>query len=128
MAREIDVFFDRFGAPKLRMLDNQRLVSVGGKSVGFISGPHLYNYRGQHVGWLEGGIMRDLNGHTVAFGENPADSPRPFLPFKQFKPYPSVVEFEPFRPFRQAPRFKPFKSYGWSPISPITLFLGEDNG
>lgn len=128
MSKEVDVFYDRYGAAKLRQLDNGRLVSFGGKSIGFISGIHLYNYQGQHVGWLENGIIRDLNGNTVAFGKTPTDSPRPFLPFKQFKPFPAFVEIEPFRPYKQFPSFKSYKSFGWSVISPIGLFLGENDG
>lgn len=126
--QEVNIFYDRYGAPKLRLLRNDRLVSFSGKSIGFVNGPYLYNYRGQHVGWLEGDIMRDVNGNTVAFGKNPTDTPRPFLPFKQFRPFPAFVEFEPFRPYKQAPRFKPYKRFGWSPVNPITLFLGDTDG
>ena len=126
--REIGVFYDRCGSPTLRLLDNERLVDFDGHSIGFVDNVLFYSYDSNHVGWLEGGIIRDLNGHTVAFGENPTDSLRPYLPYKQYKPYPGYVEYEPYRSDKQYPNLKPFKSFGWSPLFPIELFLGDRNG
>lgn len=124
MFNEIDVIYNRFGEPVLRLSDTGRLVGFDGKSVGFLDGINLYNYSGHHVGWYEGGIMRDHDSATIGFGENPTDSPKPFLPFKQFKPFPSFVEFEVHRPFKQYAPFRPFKKYGWSSIDdPRLLFF-----
>lgn len=123
MNEEIDVVYNRYGEPILRLLDNGRFVGFDGKSIGFIDGINLYNYKGEHVGWFENGIMRDHNSACVGFGENSTDIPRPFLPFKQFKPFPSFVEHEPFRPFKQFAPFEPYKKSGWSEIEPRDLFF-----
>jgi len=123
MNQDIDVIYNRYGEPVLRLLDNGRFVDFNGKSFGFIDGLNLYNYSGQHVGWYENGIMRDHNSFAVGFGEYPTDIPRPFLPFKQFVPFKSFVEFEPFRPFKQFAPFKPFKRFEWSDIDPRNLFF-----
>lgn len=120
---EIDVFYNRYGAPMLRLLSSGRLVSFLGKSIGFIKGNDLFNYSGKFVGWLENGIIRDKSGNTVGFGEKANSSPAPFLPFKQFKPFPSFVEFEPFRPFTSTVPLRPFKTYNWSEKDPISLFF-----
>lgn len=122
---EVDVIYNRYGEPVLRLLDNGRFVGFNGKSFGFLSGIHLYNYNGQHIGWFEGGIMRDLNGACVGFGEYPTDNPHPYLPYRQYKPYPAYVEYEPYRPYKQYPHYKPYKQYGWSDIEPGELFLNQ---
>lgn len=122
MNNEIDVIYNRYGEPVLRLLDNGRLVGFDGLSVGFLEGVNLYNYRGKHVGWFENGIMRDHDSECVGFGENVMDVPRPLLPFKQFKPFPAFVQFEEFRPFRQMAPFRTVKKYGWSELDPLTLF------
>lgn len=119
---EIDTIYNRYGEPILRLFDNGRFVTFDGASVGFLHGDNLYNYRGRHVGWYEGGLMRDHHGAVVGFGENPTDTPRPFLPFKQFKPFPGFPEFEPHRPMRQFVPFKPFKQLNWSDVEPDGLF------
>jgi hypothetical protein len=124
MNQEIDVIYNRYGEPVLRLLDNGRFVDYDGNSIGFIDDDNnLYNYNGEHVGRFEGGIMRDHNGACVGFGEESTDTPKPFLPFKQFKPFPAFVEFEPFRPFKEFAPFKPFKQFGWSDIEPRDLFI-----
>jgi hypothetical protein len=123
MDTEVDVIYNRYGEPVLRLLANSRIVGFDGKSYGFFDGVHLYNYKGQHVGWYEDGVMRDHDGACVGFGEAPSDFPRPFLPFKQYKPFPAFVEFEPFRPFKTFAPFKPIKKFGWSEIEPMGLFI-----
>ena len=123
MNQDIDVIYNRYGEPVLRLLDNGRIVDFNGKNFGFIDGINLYNYGGQHVGWYENGIMRDHNSFVVGFGEYPTDIPRPFLPFKQFIPFKGFVEFEPFRPFKQFAPFRPFKRFEWSDIDPRNLFF-----
>lgn len=122
MNKEIDIFFDRYGKPILRLLDNNRIVNFQGKSIGFCDNENLYNYTGKHVGWLEGGVIRDHYGCVVAFGLNPKDEPMPFLPFTQFIPYRGYVEYEPYRPYLSYAPYKPYKMYTWSNITLIDLF------
>ena len=123
MNQEIDVIYNRYGEPVLRLLNNGRLVGFDGKSFGFLDGINLYNYKGIHVGWLEGGLIRDHKGAVSGFGENPTDTPRPYLPYKQYKPYPAYVEYEPYRPYKQYAPDKPYKQYAWSEYDPRLLFL-----
>lgn len=121
-ANEYDIIYDRFGAVRLRLLKNGRIVTWDGTHIGLLSNNLVYNYSGNHVGWYEGGILRDLNGNTVGFGVNPTDTPRPFLPFKQFLPFRGFIGFEPFVPYLGHPNWKPFKSFGWSNFDPVSLF------
>ena len=53
MNKEIDVVYNRYGEPILRILDNNRIIGFDGKSVGFSDRENLYNYSGRHVGFLK---------------------------------------------------------------------------
>lgn len=120
--QEIDVIYNKNGKPLLRLLENGRFVSFNGKSIGFLDRENIYDYNGNHRGWYIGGIFRDREGKCVGFGEKVTDHRHPFLPFKQFKPFPGFVEFEPFRPFKGFPPSKPFFSSEWSDDSPLSIF------
>lgn len=120
---QIDTIYNRFGQPCLRVFDNGRIVDFKGRSIGFIYNENLYTYSGVHVGWYEGGIMRDHNGLCVGFGEFFTDSIHPLLPLKYLKPLPSLPSLEPLRPLRSLPPLKPLKSFGWSDYEPLDLFL-----
>ena len=125
---EQDIIFDRYGAAALRFLKNDRIVTWQGEHIGFLfNNLLLYNYSGTHVGWYEGGIIRDLNGATTGFGVNPTDTPRPYLPYRQYLPYRGYIQYAPYLPYRGHPRHKPYKQYGWSQLSPVELFLGAKN-
>ncbi|RJR29204.1 hypothetical protein C4564_02590 [Candidatus Microgenomates bacterium] len=115
--KTIDVIYNRFGKPIYRMLNDGRLVYFDGRNGGLWVKNNLYNYRGKHVGWYEGGLVRDHQGRIVGFGEKVTDTIRPFLPFKQFKPFSSSPHMKPLKPLLQFEPFKPFKSYGWSSIN-----------
>lgn len=119
---EIDIIFNRYGEPRLRLLSNGRLVSFSGHSIGFLDGENLYTYKGKHVGWFELGIMRDHSGAVVGFGQNPSDNPMPFLPFKQWIPFRGYVEYEPYRPYKGYAPYRPYKRYSWSELDPVALF------
>ena len=123
--KETNCFYDRYGAPRLRLLDDVRLVDFSGRHVGLVHDDALYSYQGVQVAWLEGDIMRDLHGNTIAFGENPTDGPFPYLPYKQYRPYAGYVQYAPYIPYLQYKRYKPYKAYGWSPLDLIELFVGS---
>ena len=108
-------FFDRYGTPLilLRDLVDNRFVDRQGRNLGYISGNAIYNYGGRHCGWIENGVIRDLSGFSVAFMRGANDSPRPIFPIPQIPPIPAI---------RQISRIKPIKGFGWSPLSPISLF------
>jgi hypothetical protein len=67
--------------------------------------------------------MRDHKGAVVGFGENPTDTPTPYLPYKQYKPYPAHVQYEQHRPYKQHAPYKPYKKYAWSELEPHQLFF-----
>lgn len=122
---EQDIIFDRYGAASLRILKNDRIITWQGQHIGFLHANLLYNYQGVHVGWYEGGIIRDSNGATAGFGVNPTDTPRPYLPYRQYLPYRGYIQYAPYLPYRGYPMYRPYKQYGWSELDPIELFLGE---
>jgi len=120
--QEIDIIYNSFGSPVLRLLSNGRLVDYNGKSIGFIEEDCVYDYNGVHVGWYIDGIFRDHNGCCVGFGNDVQLTPHPLLPIKQICPISGFIEFEPFRPFRGFPPLKPVFFMGWSSYNPISIF------
>lgn len=122
---EEDIIYDRFGAPRLRILSNGRIANWNGHYLGFLRNDRLvYSQAGIHIGWYENGILRDLNGNTVGFGLSPTDTPRPWLPFKQFLPMRGILEIPPIKPLPSMPSLRPFKSFAWSDIDIQGLFEG----
>ncbi|MDD2891406.1 MAG: hypothetical protein PHQ95_00370 [Candidatus Gracilibacteria bacterium] len=114
MEQEIDVFYNRYGKPILRLLNDGRLVGFNGHNYYFIDNDAVYNYQGQQVGWIGGGLIRDLSGNVFVFGERVTDNVKPFLPFKQFKPFASFVQFPPYKPYLPYKKLKPLPSFSWS--------------
>ena len=115
--------FDRYGIPQLRLLENGSFVSRNGQNIGYIKdGEILYNYRGKHCGWINGGILRDRNGLTVGFMKGGNDYPSPIFPIPQIPQIPFIPQIAPIPFIPQIPSIKPLKHFGWSVLFPLTLF------
>jgi hypothetical protein len=115
-------FYDKHGAPTIRLLENDRLVDHQGRNLGFISENKIFNVHGKHRGWLEHGMIRDLNGLCVAFSRGASDSPRPLLPILQINTL--LTRTQPPSPSsgQERPKRKPAKGYNWSALTPKSLF------
>ncbi len=122
---DTQVIFDRFGGAKLRIFDDCEIVNFAGQHLGFLKDNCVFNYMGLQVGWYEGGILRDLNGNTSGFSENPTDIPHPLLPLRQLKPLPHLTELKPLKPLTEIRHLKPLKSFSWSQLEPEQLFLSR---
>lgn len=122
--REIDIIYNRFWTPTLRLLYDWSLVTYGGTHVGFVRNNELYNYFGTHVGRLELWVMYDLNWLCVWFGNNPTNI-HPLLPLRQLAPLPSLVPIPPIRPITEIPNLSPIKQFSRSKLLPLQLFLNQ---
>src|SRR3990167_5713685 len=118
----VDNIFDRFGAASLRIRDDGKVFSFSGLPLGFIRQDAAFNYAGLQVGWLNNGILRDLQGNTVGFGENPTDFPRPLLPIRQIKSIPGIPHIPPIPPIPEIKHIRPIKTFFWSLLDPESLF------
>jgi hypothetical protein len=95
------------------LADGQRIISLRGKSLAWISGENVYNYNGDHLGWWvdgnligpEGGLMA-WQTHTAYLGVT--------LPYPAVPPTPPTPSPEPPRPVPSMPPFKPHDKLGWS--------------
>jgi 4-fold beta flower protein len=76
----------------------------------------IYNFDGNHLGWLNKGIVRDHNGYAIGFLKGTATVPTQFEPFKRFR------EFEPFKGFREFAPARPADIQQWS-ATPLSVFL-----
>lgn len=116
-----ETIYNHRGIPVLQILDDGRLVSFSGKSVGFISGDNVYDYNGIHRGWFREGLLRDHQGRVSGFTDN-ASGLSPLLPLTSLPPLPALTELEPLRPLESLPPLPPLDSMSWSPIDPIQMF------
>lgn len=116
------IIYDYEGIPEFLILKNGRIVDLNGTSIGFIRSIHVYDYIGNHRGFLEGGILRDHEGFTVGFADNVTSLEHPILPIKQLSPLKPLVELEPLRPFTELPPLKPIYQYEWSDLTLYELF------
>lgn len=62
---------------------------------------NIYGYNGEHLGWLESGIIRNHDGFLVGYFRGSLNVPVKNEPFKQFKrdkPFKSPKKFAPYKP------------------------------
>jgi hypothetical protein len=116
-------FYDRYGVPQIILNERGGFVDRHGNNLGYIRNNNvIYNYSGQHCGWIEGYVIRDLHGQVVAFSKLSNDFPSPIFPIPQIPPIPSIPRIPPIPSIPNIPYIKPIKTFGWSPITPVALF------
>jgi hypothetical protein len=115
-------FYDKHGAPTMRLQESNRIVDHQGRNLGYVSENKIYNVHGKHRGWLERGMIRDLNGLCVAFARGTSDSPRPLLPSPQANPVPTRTQPPYPSSGPEIPKRKPTKGFNWSTLPPKSLF------
>lgn len=116
-------FYDRFGSPEILFIENTQLfINKNGKNLGFVKNNVVYNYKGIHRGWLENGIIRDLNGFCLGFSRGYTDSPSPITPIPQIPPIKPIPQIPTTKPIPQIPRLKPIKKFSWSQIPLSNVF------
>lgn len=78
----------------------------------------IYGFNGKHLGWYEGGIIRDLNGYKVGFNEKT-------LPvYAAYEPYKSYKSYKPYKSYQQYSKYKPYYKSGKSDITLTQFLLG----
>jgi len=82
----------------------------------------VFGFNGKHLGWIEDGWVRDLNGGCVFFTEN-AHGSGPVKPVKQVKPVKGVKHIKPVKNVRQVKRIKSIKIISWSGLSGVQFFM-----
>ena len=82
---------------------------------------NIYNYRGEHLGWFENGIVRDHKGDIVVFVKGAVTNV-----MTRFEPSKGLKRFEPTRPFEKNEPFKPSYSTIFS-RTPLSYFFGDNS-
>jgi hypothetical protein len=78
--------------------------------------PSIYDFDGNHLGWLNRGIVRDHNGYALGFLKGATSATTQFEPFKSFR------QFKPFKGFREFAPSRPADIQQWS-STPLSVFL-----
>jgi hypothetical protein len=95
------------------LADSERIISLKGKSLAWISGENVYNYTGDHLGWWVDGCLIGRDGGVMAWQTRNANL-RIKLPYPVPPPTPPVASPEPGRPVPSSPPFKPPNKLDWS--------------
>jgi hypothetical protein len=95
------------------LADGERIVSLKGKSLAWISGENVYNYVGDHIGWWDDGFLLGPDGGVMAWQARVA-SIRVNLPYPLPATTPPVASPEPVRPLPSPPPTKPPDKLDWS--------------
>lgn len=105
-------FYDRGGLAIAYSEDNQHIFLFGGQPVAYLDDDAVYSYRGELMGWFEGGWLRDKNGRCVAFSEQAAGGPQ--RPLKKTWPFQSPRLANPVKEHKDPRSLRPIHSSAWS--------------
>lgn len=116
-AAEITIFDHQGEAVAYVDTDEEATIFLwSGRPVAYISGTSIYGYNGNHLGWINQGILYDHEGYGVGFFKNATTTLtqlESLKGLKQLEPLRSLKELEPLRPL--------FSSY-WT-NTPLSIFL-----
>lgn len=108
-------FYSSSGAPIAYSDDGEHIYLFSGKPVAYFSGTAVYTFSGKHIGWIDNGWIRDLNGYAVFFTS--AARGGPVKPVRQIKPAKGVKNVRPVKGVRQVTSVKPVWALSWSRLS-----------
>lgn len=111
--------FDRSGRARI-IRDGDCLRSARGVVVAWISANGVFDVRGQHVGWFEGGVLYDANNCVIGF-EQDATGSLPSSPGVGGTPGKPGFAGKPGRPGLSGAPGRPGKG-GWSDEDLATYF------
>ncbi|MCR5767283.1 MAG: hypothetical protein K6G45_02190 [Lachnospiraceae bacterium] len=101
--------------------DGDTIYLFNGIPVAYFFGSRVYGFRGQHLGNISDGWIRDNRGLCVFFTENATGGP--LKPIKRLKPIKNVKHVKPVKAVRHVPFLKPADKISWSNLSGERFFL-----
>lgn len=112
--------YDREGTAVVYSDDRVNIFLFSGQPVAYLDADAVYSYRGEQLGWYEGGWLRDKDGRCVAFsvdaGAGAVKPSRVSEPTSSKKQSIPVVQ-------RQDPRvLRPMHSNAWSSQDATAFF------
>ena len=80
------------------------------------NGYHIYGFNGNHLGWLENGIIRSHSGYAMGFRKGAIEM------YTSYEPYKGYKQIKPLKSLKQLPPYKPLYINSFSTES-LALFL-----
>ena len=119
-------FYDRYWSAEILFLtDNNRFIDKQLNYIWFYEDGKIYNRSWKFCWWLENWVMRDGQWYTVAFENGANDWISPLFPIPWIPPHIWFIPMAPQKPIKH-PWFQlKFRKYGWSALSPLTVFKNE---
>jgi hypothetical protein len=116
-------FYNRQGRAVAWLSGDQDYPSIflyDGRPVAWLSGDDIYDYSGNHLGWVQDGWVWDRTGKAVFFTGSAAGGPS--RPARKARPARAARMARPARGARQARLARPSRVVAWSPMSDETFF------
>lgn len=87
-----------------------------GEAVAYLKQEHIYGFNGNHLGWFDGGVLRDGTGACVGFVKEKCPRIPKIEPIKSIKKITKIKSIQKIAPIR------PINKPGASSI-PLEVFL-----
>lgn len=101
--------------------DGETIYLFDGTPVAYFYGDMVYGFKGQQLGTINNGWIRDNRGFCAFFTENAYGGP--VRPVKHVKPVKRVKRVKPVKSVRHVPYVKPIYRLNWSNMSGERFFL-----
>jgi hypothetical protein len=119
-------FYDRYWSAEILYISNNgRFISKQRVYLWFLENWKIYNRKWRQCWWLSNWVIRDKQWYTVAFKKWANDWISPLFPIPWLPPYIWYIPIAPQKPIKYPWVQYPFKRYGWSTLSPLTIFENE---
>jgi hypothetical protein len=117
-----DWLFDRVGKPSM-ILDGDCVRDKHGHVVAWVAGSSVFTLRGNHCGWIDGGVIFDRSNQVLGFTAG-CTGPIPSRPGLSGRPGMPGFAGRPGRPGLSGTPGRPGRS-GWSKLNIETYFDSE---
>ena len=103
-----ETLFDSQGNPVayINYNDEATIYLCDGTPVAYLSDNNtVYGFNGNHLGWYEDGIIRNLNGEKSGFNKETLSV------YAKYEPYKSYAKYKPYKSYKKYAKYKPYYKY-----------------
>ena len=103
-----ETLFDSLGIPVAYIShdDDDTIYLWNGTPVAYLAENHtIYGFNGEHLGWFEYGIIRNLQGEKAGFTRDT------LTVYARYEPYKSYKKYKPYKSYKKYAKYKPYYKY-----------------
>ncbi|MGI5868851.1 MAG: 4-fold beta flower protein [Kiritimatiellia bacterium] len=115
--------YDKNGRPIAYADNDGSIYLFSGEPIAYLDSDSVWAYSGKHLGWFDGGLIRDNCGDTAFFTENASSGP--IKPIKAIKPIKGVKKIRPIKGIKEIKPIRAINSLRWSGLSGESFFYQD---